>query len=503
MFKLFFYFAFVLLISRTANSKNLIANLDLDSVWIFGFGGQIYDSEFYSGYSHGEIPALGIKAGRDRQGRWMSKIKSCKEGNRYRFEGEFFRDDRYNSRAYPEVSIWGHHFTLNTHRITGKYQKLWFELECPGILSRENSIFAFINDYPGTSFWMRNPKLFEVNKQNNHISPIVVKKENFFPIGVYQVTAQNLNKIREIGLNTGVIPFNEENVKACLSENMHCTLAVPRDEHKLQELLEKIAPLIKQGRFHFYVNDEPGIHSFPKEKAEAIQRILKKLFPNIPTSMAIVRSWVVPEYMSAADYFLLDQYPVPNMPMIWLSDSMDDAARYVGRERLQSVIQAFGGDNFALGGWSRPPTFEEMNQLAFLSVIHGSRGIYFFTYPEIVGTEKTLKDFKAIVRRLNSLYTWLLVQNDPKEVGVEMVSDYKYGPKGKPAVHCARKEQYSTKMLICANVLRTYVVAKVEANESMSIRWENYFTGEVDYVVNNNLLGRFEPLEVKVWMEQK
>jgi hypothetical protein len=41
---------------------------------------------------------------------------------------------------------------------------------------------------------------------------------------------------------------------------------------------------------------------------------------------------------------MLDQYPVPNMPMSWLSDSMDEAALHVGRAWLQSVIQAFDGD---------------------------------------------------------------------------------------------------------------------------------------------------------------
>ncbi len=94
------------------------------------------------------------------------------------------------------------------------------------------------------------------------------------------------------------------------------------------------------------------------------------------TNMAISRSQVVPEYQDGADYFMLDQYPVPNMPMTWLSDSMDHAAEYVGRDRLQAVVQAFGGEKYSNSGWPRLPTFEEMACLSYLAIVHGSRGLY-------------------------------------------------------------------------------------------------------------------------------
>lgn len=200
---------------------------------------------------------------------------------------------------------------------------------------------------------------------------------------------------------------------------------------------------------------------------------------------------------------MLDQYPVPNMPMTWLSDSMDEAAEYVGRDRLQSIIQAFGGDKYVGSGWPRLPTFAEMNCLSFLSVIHGSRGIYFYTFPSITSTSQGKADFSRLVRRLNSMRSWLLVKNDHTPVNVEMKSIYSVDPRGKSAVHCARKEQLSTRMLICANTINTYTEAEVGVAEDRQSSWLEYYTGIPYNVVDGTILTRFAPYEVKVLLEEK
>ena len=69
----------------------------------------------------------------------------------------------------------------------------------------------------------------------------------------------------------------------------------------------------------------------------------------------MLRPQMVAEYRDAADVFMLDPYPVPNMPMTWLSDSLEEAARQVPRERLWAVIQAFGGDKWAEGRLAPAP----------------------------------------------------------------------------------------------------------------------------------------------------
>jgi hypothetical protein len=326
---------------------------------------------------------------------------------------------------------------------------------------------------------------------------------DFFPIGTYGASAKNLPEIHQLGMNTAVINMTEENIAACLALNMRCTLAVPHDPEKLIVAMEKLKPILQQVPFAFYVNDEPEIHSFPEGEAEDIQRIIKQYLPQAVTNMAIVRPQAIAFYEKGADFFMLDQYPVPHMPMAWLAESFDEAARHVSRDRLQSVIQAFGDESQAAGGWPRPPTHAEMRCLAFLSVVHGSRGIYFFTYPSITSTQQGKEDLRRLVNQLNSMKSWLQVHNEEKPVSLRMTSANRFDPRGNPAVHCVRKEQYRTQMLICVNTLATYTEAEIDIPADRQTNWRDYYTAQPYKVVEGNLLARFAPYEAKALLEGK
>jgi hypothetical protein len=467
--------------------------------WKSGADGILFDSEFWvwPKKDSAEQRSLGITAGQDRQGIWSTGIDACEPGKQYTFSAEFFRDNM-RGRAYPEVSFWDEAFLLNTHRVSGSFQKMQLSLTCPEKDTVRENTFRFTNRFPGVTFWMRNPQLVQLSKKNR--VSVVPTNTDFFPIATYGADVNNINDISKIGFNGAVVSAGEIEIDACIVTKIHCTLAVPRDLERLTVLLSKVESRIRRHKklFSFYVNDEPGIHSFPLWKAGDIQRILKDRFPDIPTGMAIVRPQVIPDYEDSADYFMLDQYPVPFMPMTWLSDSMDEAAGYVGTHRLQSVIQAFGGEQWARDGWPRLPTFTEMNNLAFLSVIHGSRGIYFYTFPVITATEQGQSDLQMLVKRLNGLYSWLVLENDSDPVAVEMKFPNRFDPAGKEAVHCARKKGKDATMLFCANTIPTYTRASISVSQSGLEKWEDFYTGAQSFVVDATLLLDFSPLEVKI-----
>ena len=464
--------------------------------------GSVIDSRFMVGANEeNNRSGLGIAAGRDRQGVWSTNLPACEPGVAYRFEAEFFKDKRSESSAYPEVRIWGKSYKLDTHRMYGRYQPLHVHVQCPGGISGDLSTFSFMNMYAGTAFWMRNPVLIRKDQSQIAIQP--PPRIGFFPIAVYGGEADDLPALKKLGLNSAVVGFDRQHITACRESGLHCTLLALQNPDTLQLKLDQWEDVLAPEHFSFYVNDEPGIHSFPRDTAAKIQRIIKERYPRSFTNMAVVRPQVIPDYMEGADYFMLDQYPVPHMPMTWLSDSMDEAAEYVGRNRLQAVIQAFGGERWAHGGWPRMVTFEEMNCLAFLAVIHGARGLYFYTYQAIKASEQGVKDFTSVIRRLNSLRSWLLVVNEEGPVDLEMTSVNRFDPQGRPAVHCSLKEQHGTQMLMCVNTIRTYVEAAVPVLEKRSLEWEEYFTGETNLVVDGKLHERFDPLEVRVLMEKK
>jgi hypothetical protein len=444
---------------------------------------------------------IGLTAGHDRQAMWNTALPDCQPGASYLFSADFFRDDRLDSLAYPEISLWGRPYRLNTHRLTGQFQRLKAVVTCPEDYGPDQRNFKFRNGYPGNTFRMRLPELKALGP--GEPLPEAPLHSDFFPIGAYGANAGNLAEIRAVGLNTAVIDMTRENIEACLLSNMRCTLAVPRDPENLLQSLQSLQPLLAQGSFSFYVNDEPEIHSFPEGEAEDIQRIIKQHFPQAATNMAIVRPQAIPFYARAADYFMLDQYPVPNMPMSWLAEAMEEAARHVGRGRLQSVIQAFGDAKHAAGGWPRLPTFEEMNCLALLSVVHGSRGIYFYAFPQITATDRGKEDFSRLVKRLNSMKSWLQVENDGQPVTLRMTSVYRFDPQGNQAVHCTRKEQHHTQMLLCVNTLGTYTESEIEIPAGRQGLWRDYFSEQPYPVVDGNILARFTPYETKVLLELK
>jgi hypothetical protein len=469
--------------------------------WQKGDGGTVRDSRYlFQPGTKKNSGMLGIAAGLDRHGVWKAALPSCDPGKRYRFSADFFRED-LKGAAYPEIEVWGQHYLLNTHRVVGQFQNLRVSVPCPQDLKESENAFSFKNKAPGTTFWLRNPELVE--DLSRPVKQDFAGDTHFFPIGAYGATADNIALMKEMGLNSAVMPMNEKSLDACIHNDMHCLLSVPHDPEELLLAVNTLADRVAKGRFSFYVNDEPEIRSFPRWRARDIQRILHDRFPEIPTSMAIVRPQNIADYVGSSDLFMLDQYPVPFMPMTWLSESMDQAAASVGRNRLQSVIQAFGGSEWIADGWPRLPTFEEMNCLTFLSIIHGSRGVYFYSFPIISVNEQGIKDFQRVVGRLQKILPWLKRMNHPEPVAIEMLSANRYDPKGNPAVHCAYKENESEQMLLCVNTLPTYTSASLSLPVGGKMVWQESFDGSKALAVNGALQIDFLPLEVKVFVSQE
>jgi len=325
--------------------------------------------------------------------------------------------------------------------------------------------------------------------------------EDFFPIGVYGAGKEDLAQLRRLGLNTVVIggrgPALRSAVAACHAANFRYVLATPHDPDELRPFLDEIAGHVRPGYLAFYVNDEPEIRSAPVNAAEDVQRLLKDRYPGAATCMAIVRPEACRDYKNASDLFMMDQYPVIGRPMTILSDSLDRAARDVGRERLLAVVQAFREPQ---SGWPRLPSWEEMDVLAFLAVVHGSRGIFFYTYSQIGKTEEGRRDLARVAGRLNRIYPWLLVPNAAVETPVRMVSRYGWDFEGRPAVHAAVKTRGEETLLIAVNGIGAPVEAELgwPEGERCAVVWE-LFGNERYPVVAGRLRVSFEAYETKAF----
>ncbi|MCX5815387.1 MAG: beta-galactosidase [Proteobacteria bacterium] len=550
-------------------------------------------------FTRKSIDAVEITADYGREGKWEVALPKCRPGQEYLFTGLFYRDT-FENGVYAHVSIWEQKFHINEHLWAGTFQPIRVYVTCPDIL--KDSTFKFINNNPGTTFYMAKPKLsktvhgsqFTVHSSSpiaysplpiaDHLSPITQNPINsansinstnstFFPIGVYGANLNNLEEIKKIGINTVIVGGKGEELRKLIQEcrrlDLKYILSVPHDPDELHVYLNEVigaesgerraesnqitqllnhlithqpSPVSHEqrtmGHLGFYVNDEPEIVSFPMNKAHDIQRLIKDRFPEAATYMAVVRPQKVRDYASASDFFMMDQYPVPSMPMVWLSDSMDEAAAIVGSERIVSVIQAFGGGEEAKHGWPRLPTRQEMECLTFLSIVHGGRGVFFFTFSEIGKTEEGKNDIAHVVGRLNKLGSWLTIENiiktaakGPKavhssqlaahsssaisyepsamsqdqEAGVEvgMLSPYGMDQKGRPAIHAAIKKKGNQWLLVAVNVIGTSVEALIHTNMEKIKAAREIFSDMQYGVISGAIQARFKPYEVKVFLVEK
>lgn len=455
-------------------------------------------SEFYLD-NKSKIRSIAIKAGHDHEGVWSTPLPSCEPGMHYNFSGEFYRESVENG-VYPEINIWGQRYLLNTHRIHKKFQNILLTVTCPKGEIKKDNLFLFVNRYPGSFFSMRSPSLTKNNPYPVAIQtqkPIAKLRNSFFPVGVYGANLENLEKIQNIGCNAAIINADRELLKRCYELGLHCVVRTPRNLDKLASTVNQLEPEIINEQTVFYVNDEPGVHSFPTKQAEELNVILKKHFPEIPTSMAVVRPQVIRHYAKAADYFMLDQYPIPDMPLIWLSDSIDQASGQVGAQRTQAVIQAFGGPKWRKAGWPRRPTETEMTNLAFLSIVHGVQGLYFYTFSEIETDANRIEDFKKTISKLALINGWLSVPNSEDKLIIKFLTPYYSDPKGNPALHCAiKKKDDGAELLICVNTLQTYIDAEIMLQKTASKEWKELFTQKIYFSEAKTLFIPFSPYQV-------
>lgn len=190
---------------------------------------------------------------------------------------------------------------------------------------------------------------------------------------------------------------------------------------------------------------------------------------------------------------------------------MDRAARDTGRNRQVSVIQAFGSEKRKIAGWPRMPTWQEMDSLSFLSIVHGSRAIFFYTFSKIGRTDEGLSRLTRVVERLNRIYPWLLEDNIVPLPKIDMVSTYQVDPAGRPAIHACVKKKGDQLLLIAVNTIGTYVEGvirfgelKVKGFNMREIRDAEEIFSETFYpVIDGGVRAKFQPYETKVFLSDR
>jgi len=439
---------------------------------------------------------LALEGGPDRNGQVWCRISNIRPHTDYLLEFVAYRP-KFTNGVYLEVEIFGRRHLINQHFSYGRIQPIFMRVNSGGTRGTTrlvmNNPHREVLAFGSPSLSLADPKARDTWTADS------VRLPSFFPVGIFAATPDDLAAIRAAGFNAVQSYDSRPEIirrmaAACrklglkfLPNFRSYQADISRDLGGNPELLG------------FYIEDEPEGRSVSPESMQALKESLKNDHPDVLTAVAMLRPQMVAAYRQAADVFMIDPYPVPHMPMTWLSDSLEEAARHVPKEHLWAVIQAFGGEKWGSHGWPRRPTYEEMRCLTYLSLVHGTQGIFYFSYPEVRADAASWKSLQKIVPELRELRTWLVIPNEAPSLRLEMASPFKADDSGRPAVHFCLKSRGTEHLLILVNVIDRPVSLYLQGFPQQ-VAWLNeYFRQHKSVVRDGNIREELGPYEVRVY----
>jgi hypothetical protein len=266
---------------------------------------------------------------------------------------------------------------------------------------------------------------------------------DFFPIGIYGADVKDLSELKEAGFNSVHAYSSDVGLLSFLileAERHHLKLmiGVPGEvwERDITPFFSRVRN--SPGILSWYLADEPEGRGIPPSYIWRLNDYVHKMDSTHPTSLVLVRSKKAYDYGDGVDILLVDPYPIPKMPITWLSESIDEArVATFGEKPILAVIQAFDWSAFPVGEykreWGRNPTYEEERCLTYLAIVHGAKGIFYYTYK---GGKYNIRDYpehwegiKRIVWELNQIYPLLLAPSANQELDIEIESENLEGVK--------------------------------------------------------------------------
>ncbi|MFQ5673603.1 MAG: hypothetical protein ACE5G9_10950 [Nitrospinales bacterium] len=350
-------------------------------------------------------------------------------------------------------------------------------------------------------------------------------KAKFFPIGIYDAKIEAFDELKKAGFNLAQNynsnpDFIKKFVAAAGSHGLKAlsTLTGLRPSKNLSKLLDEIKD--EPGLYGWYIADEPEGRGISPAKLWLWSRYIHSIDPGHPTALVNVRSRKVIDYAPAVDVAMVDPYPIPHMPMTWLSDSIDEARRAVrDKKPVWAVIQAFNWaqESKRLGkelarGKGRFPTYEEKRCLVYLSIVHGARGVIFFSYGAARRNDPDFKNWshvKRIVSQLREIYPLLSTPDSGEKLSLH--TNGAKDANGNPAIHYAIRKINSRAVpekqgsikngayLIAVNVIDRSVDAVFNGFSNRGKDADVLFENRTVPIAEEGLQDRFGPYAVHVY----
>ena len=334
--------------------------------------------------------------------------------------------------------------------------------------------------------------------------------DGIFALGIYGAPIEALPELKATGFNAVQTYRREaEFLKRFMerAQGLGLKVLIPPPDREGKETLHAFLQEIKasQAMLAWYLADEPEGSAIPPSSIWRWRQFLRSYTP-FPGALVLVRAKQAWDYTPAADILMVDPYPIPKMPITWLSDSLEEAKKWARGRPVWAVIQAFDWSASPLEddsrSWGRDPTYEEERCLSYLAVVHGAQGLFYYTFE---GGSYRIKDHprhwaevQQVVSELRSIYPLLLA---PFDSTCKLKTDH-------PQIHWAVKRvgKEETNGLIEAGY---YLIAvntakrplKVTFTIPLSVQEEirALFEKKTIAVKRGRLIDTFEPYAVHIY----
>jgi hypothetical protein len=324
-------------------------------------------------------------------------------------------------------------------------------------------------------------------------------EERFFPIGIYSATVESFEELSKAGFNSiqtynKDIEFLGKYVEEAEKNNLKvlvypgCSIRKGLNLVKIDEVLRKLrgSPAI----LAWYLVDEPDVSKIPAEAVKEVNGFIKSLDSTHKTALVIGQGKAAKDYVGCTDITMIDWYPIPHLPLVSVAKNVDEVVKRQDcfaearndnwRGQVWVVLQAFDWSFYSKKarekGIGRNPTYEEMRCMTYLSIIHGVKGIFYYTYKSkyyIKDYPEHWENLKKIVGELRELGSVLLKENVNSGIGMRFFADTQNDPPRRASksdrykcnnenVHWCVKRYKDKRYLFAANVVDKPVKVEFE-----------------------------------------
>jgi hypothetical protein len=183
--------------------------------------------------------------------------------------------------------------------------------------------------------------------------------------------------VAEAGFNTVVATVSKENLDAAAISGLKVVAHLPADNRTLIELDNHPA------LWMWYLIDEPDMHLVSPKTVIRKNANLKR-FARKPTLVVLMSGAAAERYRGTADQLAVDWYPVPWAPIGTMAREMRLARLALNGKPFYAILQAFDWKAFPrllrTDAALRPPSREELRCMAYLALMQGASGVFFYTY---------------------------------------------------------------------------------------------------------------------------